>query len=99
MAAAPAVFAGKRVLLIESGDWVARSPASWTAAGMSERTPHYDRRDAFMVTAGGYRGTVGTYACVGGASVFYGGVAMRMRAEDFEPDPVIDQDSGARWPY
>lgn len=99
MAAAPAVFAGKRVLLIESGDWVARSPQNWTAAGMSEKTPYYSREDAFTVTAGGYRGSVGTYACVGGASVFYGGVAMRMREPDFEPDPIIDQDSGAKWPY
>jgi choline dehydrogenase-like flavoprotein len=99
MAAAPAVLAGKRVLLIESGDWVARGPVNWTAEGMSEKTPYYDRRDAFTVAAGGYRGSVGTYACVGGASVFYGGVAMRMRAQDFEPDPIIDQDSGAAWPY
>jgi choline dehydrogenase-like flavoprotein len=99
MAAAPAVFAGKRVLLIESGDWVARGPHNWGVTGMSEKTPYYSREHAFTVAAGGYGGTVGTYACVGGASVFYGGVAMRMREQDFEPDPVIDQDSGAAWPY
>ena len=99
MAAAPAVFAGKRVLLIESGDWVARGPENWGATGLSEKTPYYRREDAFTVAAGGYHGSVGTYACVGGASVFYGGVAMRMRELDFEPDPIIDQDSGAMWPY
>lgn len=99
MAATPAVFAGKRVLMIESGDWVERGPQNWTPAGMSERTPYYSREAPFDVAAGGYGRTLGTYACVGGASVFYGGVAMRMREADFEPDPVIDQDSDARWPY
>jgi len=99
LAAAPAVFAGKRVLLIESGDWVARGPHNWGASGLSEKTPYYNREHAFTVAAGGYRGNVGTYACVGGASVFYGGVAMRMRENDFEPDPIIEQDSGAAWPY
>ena len=99
MAAAPAVFAGKRVLMIESGGWVVRGPHNWTAAGLSEQTPYYSRDNPFDVAAGGYQNTLGTYACVGGASVFYGGVAMRLREVDFEPDPVIDQDSGAAWPY
>lgn len=99
MAAAPAVFAGKRVLLIESGDWVVRGPHNWSPDGLSEKTPYYSRENPFDVAAGGYGKSVGTYACVGGASVFYGGVAMRMREADFEPDPVIDQDSGAAWPY
>ncbi len=51
------------------------------------------------MAAGGYGKTLGVYRCVGGASVFYGGVAMRMREADFEPDPEIDGESGARWPY
>jgi choline dehydrogenase-like flavoprotein len=31
--------------------------------------------------------------------VFYGGVSLRMREADFEPDPEIVGDSGADWPY
>jgi len=99
MAAAPAVFGGNRVLMIEAGDWVERGPHNWGPSGMSEKTPYYSRTAAFDVVAGGYGRSVGTYACVGGASVFYGGVAMRMREADFEPDPAIDRDSGAAWPY
>ena len=79
MAAAPAVFAGKRVLLLEAGDWIARGPQNWGPTGLSERTPYYSRTDAFDVIAGGYGTSLGTYACVGGASNFFGGVAIRMR--------------------
>ncbi len=99
MAAVPAVLAGKRVLLLESGDWIVRGPQNWGPAGISERTPYYSRAHAFQVAAGGYHPTLGTYACVGGASAFYGGVAMRMREEDFFPDPLIDHGTGAAWPY
>ena len=99
MAAAPAVLAGKRVLMIESGDWVARGPHNWGPTGLSEKTPYYSRRHPFDVPSGGYGKALGTYACVGGASVFYGGVAMRMREADFLPDPLIDHGTGAAWPY
>lgn len=99
MAAAPAVFAGKRVLLLESGDWIARGPHNWGPSGLSERTPYYSRADAFDVVAGGYGKSLGTYACVGGASNFYGGVAIRMREADFLPDVLIDHGTGAAWPY
>lgn len=99
MAAAPATFAGRRVLMIDAGGWVSRGPDNWTAAGFSEATPYFRRDDPFRVAAGGTSPTLGQYLCVGGASVFYGGVSMRMRERDFEPDPVIDQDSGAAWPY
>jgi len=99
MAAAPAVFAGKRVLMIEAGDWVERGPHNWAASGMSEKTSYYDRAAGLVVTAGGYGSNVGVYRNVGGASVFYGGVGMRMREADFGPVPEIDADSGARWPY
>src|SRR4029079_17129841 len=87
MAATPAVLAGKRVLLVEAGDWVVRGPENWGPTGISEKTPYYSREDSFSVAAGGYGKALGTYACVGGASIFYGGVAMRMREEDFLPDP------------
>lgn len=99
MAAAPAIFAGRRVLMIESGDWVARGPHNWGPGGMSEKTPYYSREAAYEVAAGGYGRELGAYTCVGGASIFYGGVALRLREQDFEPYPEIDGDSGARWPY
>ena len=42
---------------------------------------------------------MGGYHCVGGPSVFYGGVAMRLREGDFEPDPEVVEDARAEWPY
>ena len=35
---------------------------------------------------------------VGGASVFYGGVALRLRPADLTPAPVVTSPSGASWP-
>jgi choline dehydrogenase-like flavoprotein len=99
LAAAPSVLAGKRVLIIEAGDWVARGPDNWSARGFSDQTPYYNRDAPFDLDAGSDTAPLGTYQCVGGASVLYGGVAMRMREADFQPDPEIDRDSGAAWPY
>lgn len=99
MAAAPAVVAGKRVVMIEAGDWVVRGPENWQSEGFSENTPYYRNSVPFDLTAEGRPSTVRTYRNVGGASVFFGGVSMRLREADFEPAPEIDQDSGAAWPY
>ena len=99
MAAAPAVFAGRRVLMVEGGDWVARSPDSWTQRGFFELSTSFNRDTPFDARAEGARSALGTFLCVGGASVFFGGVSIRMREADFAPDPDIVQDSGAAWPY
>ncbi len=99
MAAHPAVHAGKRVLMIERGDWVARGPTNWGPAGFCELTDAYSREAPYRIATGGDGNALGTLSCVGGASVFYGGVALRLRESDFEPNSEIDHDSGAEWPY
>jgi choline dehydrogenase-like flavoprotein len=99
MAAWPAVMAGKRVAMIERGDWVPRGPANRGADGFFALTPAYSQETAYRVVGDGDAETVGTIACVGGASVFFGGVALRMRERDFESDPAIVGTSGAEWPY
>lgn len=99
MAAAPAVLAGHRVVMVEAGDWVARGPDAWTERGFFEHSPSFNRDSPFDATAEGQRSALGTFLCVGGASVFFGGVSLRMREADFAPDPDIVQDSGAEWPY
>ena len=99
MAAVPAVLAGKRVLMIEAGDWVVRGPHNWQSEGFSENTPYYRNSAPFDLTAEGLPSTVRTYRNVGGASVFFGGVSMRLREADFDAAPEIDQNSGAAWPY
>ncbi len=99
MAAWPSVMAGKNVLMIERGDWVPRGPQNRGADGFFALTPAYSSDAPYRVLAGGDSDTLGTIACVGGASVFFGGVSLRLRERDFEADPDIVGDSGAEWPY
>ncbi len=99
MAAWPSVMAGKRVLMIERGDWVPRGPHNRGADGFFTLTPAYSSEAPYRVLEGGDGDTLGTIACVGGASVFFGGVSLRLRERDFDADPEIVGQSGAAWPY
>ena len=96
MAARVLVRAGRRVLMLERGGWVARSPENWAQENVGELTGHYSREAAYRQLRGGR--DLGAYFCVGGPSVFYGGVSLRFREKDFEVDREIVGDSGARWP-
>jgi choline dehydrogenase-like flavoprotein len=93
------VNAGWRVLMLERGDWVPRGPHNWAADASVDLTPYYSTETPYRVLAGGNRKIMGAYNCVGGPSVFYGAVSMRLREADFEPAPEITSDSGAEWPY
>ena len=99
MAAHELVRAGFRVLMLERGDWVRRGRHNWTTEGFCFRTDAYSLETPYRALAGGYRDRVGSIQCVGGASVFYGGVSLRFRREDFEVCPEIAADSGAAWPF
>ncbi|MFN2397200.1 MAG: GMC oxidoreductase [Gemmatimonadaceae bacterium] len=99
MAAHVLVHAGQRVLMIERGDWVRRGPHNWAPENVCEATPCYCHETPYHVNPGAEGETIGAYYCVGGPSVFYGAVALRMRLRDFEPDPSIVTDTNARWPY
>jgi choline dehydrogenase-like flavoprotein len=93
------VEAGWRVLLLERGDWVPRGPHNWDKKGTLELTPHYSKESGYRVHAGGYNHDQPGVFCVGGQSVFYGGVALRYREMDFTPDAEIVGGSAARWPF
>ncbi|MFQ5864244.1 MAG: GMC family oxidoreductase [bacterium] len=93
------VNAGLKVLMLERGDWVPRGPDNWAPDGSVDLTPYYSKEIPYRVLAGGHSKIMGTYTCVGGPSVFYGGVSMRLREADFEPDTEIIGDSGACWPF
>jgi len=99
MAADQLVRAGLDVLMLERGDWVERGPDNWDATASVDLTRWFTGEPPYRVVAGGNGPTVGSYSCVGGPSVFYGGVSVRFRAEDFVADPEIVGDSGAAWPY
>ena len=98
MAAWPLVQAGKDVLMIERGSWVAPGPGRWLPEGTITRTPHYRTENHYLArTDRGLKETTAC-SCVGGPSTFYGGVSLRFREADFLPAPEITADSGACWP-
>jgi choline dehydrogenase-like flavoprotein len=99
MAAWVLVDAGWSVLMLERGGWVTRGKHNWSPDGVGPLTSHYSTESAYRVAGGGRARSAGAFHCVGGPSVFYGGVAFRYRAEDFEHDPEIAGSSGARWPW
>jgi choline dehydrogenase-like flavoprotein len=97
LAAKVLVEAGWRVLMLERGRWVERGPENWTPEGVGQLTEHYSLEAPYVAEPSGPR-PLGAYHCVGGPSVFYGGVSLRFRERDFEPDPAVTADSGAAWP-
>lgn len=98
LAAHVLVHAGLRVLMIERGRAVRRSDLNWEPDQALELSPHYTMESHYLLR-GDDRGRVGTFQCVGGPSVFYGGVAFRMRETDFGDCQEVVRDSGAEWPY
>lgn len=99
MAAHDLVAAGRRVLMLERGGWVARGPHNWGPAGVGLVTPHFTTESPYDVTADGRRYRAGSWHCVGGQSVFYGGASFRFRQSDFEIAPEIVEQSDATWPF
>ncbi|MEK7257495.1 MAG: GMC family oxidoreductase, partial [Bacteroidota bacterium] len=97
MMARQLVNAGMKVLMLERGDWVKRSPENWGLRSSIDLTPHYDKSTPLRVDLGGNKPVMGIYSCVGGPSVFYGGVSFRFREKDFEPPDNLTGDSNARW--
>ncbi len=98
MAAYKLVNAGLKVLMLERGDWVQRGPENWEAGQTLELTPQYDKISSLRVEAGGNKPLMGQYSCVGGPSVYYGGVSFRFREADFDATEGIISDSNAQWP-
>jgi choline dehydrogenase-like flavoprotein len=90
---------GYKVLMIERGSWVSRGRHNWEKNGSVDLTPYYTLETPVRVIKGGNRKIMGLYSCVGGPSVFYGGVSFRFREADFHPSSEIRGDSEAEWPF
>jgi choline dehydrogenase-like flavoprotein len=99
MTAHALIGAGLDVLMLERGDWVPRGPHNWDPDGTLDLTPFATSEPPYRVIAGGNRDQVGPYSCVGGPSVFFGGVSIRFRDADFRADSDIGGGGGARWPW
>jgi len=89
---------GKKVAVIERGDWVERGTHNWHKTGSIDLTKYYDKSIPYNVIKGGNKKQMGVYAAVGGPSSFYGGVSFRFREKDFSPPDEIIGDSKAEWP-
>jgi choline dehydrogenase-like flavoprotein len=96
-AALPLVRAGARVLMLERGPWVQRGPWNWDPQGSFDLTPYKASELPYRVLAGGESRLMAPCSCVGGASVFYGGVSFRFRTSDFAPRLEFAR-AGAAWP-
>jgi choline dehydrogenase-like flavoprotein len=92
------VEAGVRVLMLECGPRVQRGPANWQADAVMQLSPYYSMASPYRVR-GDDAGSVGSFHCVGGASVFFGAVTLRLRQSDFDDAPDVGASTGARWPY
>jgi len=99
MAAHRLVRAGCRVLMLERGDWVPRGPDNRDPTATMPFTSQYSKESAYRCGSSGWESEIGSVFCVGGPSVFYGGVSLRLREEDFAPSPEITGDSRAAWPF
>jgi choline dehydrogenase-like flavoprotein len=99
MSAWPLVQAGHRVLMLERGGWVGRGPQNWRDDQAGLISPYFTKESPVSVDANGRRYESGSWNCVGGQSVFYGGASFRFRESDFVANPEIVGDSGAEWPF
>ncbi len=72
---------GKRILLLERGDFIRREPENWDPEAVFLRS-RYKASEMWLDDLGVER-RCPTYYCVGGNTKFYGATLMRFRAEDF----------------
>ncbi len=72
---------GKRILLLERGDWLAREPQNWSAAEVFVDNRYVSTDRWFDGDGKEFQPQVHYF--VGGATKFYGAALYRFRAEDF----------------
>lgn len=98
-AAAGLVDRGLRVLMLERGRRVVRGPENWEPGAAAQLSEHYSEDTPYEVTDDHGHSSTGGFFCLGGPSVFYGGVSLRYREHDFAPHPELSAGSGAAWPF
>ncbi len=86
---------GRRILILERGDYLRPSPVDRDPKAIFE-DGHF-RPDETWLDGEGQPFSPGNYYCVGGNSKFYGAALIRYRAEDFEPRQHIGGRSPG-WP-
>jgi len=72
---------GKRILLLERGDWLAREPENWDAADVFIDNRYISPDTWYDASGKAFQPQVHYY--VGGATKLYGAALYRMRKDDF----------------
>ena len=86
---------GKRILLLERGDWLPREPANWDAHAVFVDNRYVSEETWYDAKGKPFQPQV--HYCVGGATKLYGAALYRLRAEDFG---ALEHDDGTSpaWP-
>ena len=72
---------GKRILLLERGDWLTREPENWSAGDVFVDNRYVSPDTWFDANGNGFQPQVHYF--VGGATKLYGAALYRLREEDF----------------
>ncbi len=72
---------GKRILLLERGDWLPREPQNWSAAEVFIDNRYVSQDTWYDADGKPFQPQV--HYCVGGATKLYGAALYRFRKEDF----------------
>jgi choline dehydrogenase-like flavoprotein len=86
---------GKRILVLERGDFVPREAANWSSRAVNVEARYHTRE--IWHDGDGRKLHPHTSYCVGGNTKFYGSALFRMRAQDFGELRHVDGVSPA-WP-
>ena len=86
---------GKRILLLERGDWLPREPSNWSAGDVFVDNRYVSPDTWFDADGKAFQPQVHYF--VGGATKLYGAALYRLRAEDFGELRHHDGNSPA-WP-
>ena len=87
---------GKRILLLERGDWLPREPENWSPQALWA-DKRYAQQRAVDRRGDGQRFTPKQHYYVGGNTKFYGAILFRFRERDFGAVQHVDGVSPA-WP-
>ena len=82
------VEAGRKVLVLERGDWLPREPQNWDPVEVFQKN-RYVSADTWKDKAG-KSFQPGSHYFVGGASKLYGAAHFRLRERDFEQVVHVD---------
>jgi choline dehydrogenase-like flavoprotein len=86
---------GKRILLLERGDWLPREPSNWLAQDVFVDNRYVSEDTWYDAQGNSFQPQIHYF--VGGATKLYGAALYRLRAEDFEDLQHHDGISPA-WP-